>query len=388
MLTDIRYPIHFGAQPTTTDRYKVVLCSYPFRRDVPEIATREAQTVLEFGRDFVNTTLVQYDGRLFRKVCDKKEVSDHKSLAEAFESSASRNRPHHLFYSWNSGSRPLGAGLWNRIAHRVYVNANGREGERHAWPNAPINTGTKNWTRNEFMYEQWSRKLGSIAGDEFQRALNEAEREADRLLWIGHELWLETPPPAYEVGHDRGYRDQGFNLELAFLPDWLDHNLDRQYFPLSAREEAIAYAAQANARLDGKIAVEYTNIGGVGDRTLLEFDHAAYSLNRTALLMGGDIAVNISNKPDNTRGLTGTHHDAIDAVRAEIGTIGWNPSSWGAAHLAGDIVEAWQRVGKPQGWTQFTPNRTNFANLIIERTLDQLDCVPVMINTNRQVATP
>jgi hypothetical protein len=385
MLTDIRYPIHFGAQPTTTDRYKVVLCSYPFHRDVPEIGSGDAKAVLELSQEYVNGTLVEYDGRLFRRARVKQGEQDHKSLANSFESPRDRNTPHKPMRSVEDKSRPLGAGLWNRIVHRVYVNANGREGERYAWPNPPFNMGHSTWTRNEFTYEKWSRKLGSFAVDEFQMSLKEAEREVDRLIWIGDELWIETPPLAYHVG----YNGEDFDVRLAFLPDWLDLNLDRQYFPLFDKDEALVYAEQANSRLRGRRTEDHTGIiERVTDKALLEFDHVAYALNRTALLMGGDVAVNIHNKPDNTRWLTGIHHDAIDEVRAEIGNIGWEPSSWGVAHLAGDIAEAWNRVGKPQGWTQFTSNRSNFANLIAERTLEQMDSLPVMINTTRQGPNP
>ena len=366
--------------------FRSVLCSYPFRQDVARIDASEAEVVLEVSGD-VNAVLVEHGGCLFRKVCGKAEAPSHKSLTEAFESAHDRNMPLHLASLGNAKVRPLGTGLWNRIAHRVYVNANGREGEKHAWPNAPFNAGTAHWTRNEFTFEKWSKKLGSMAADEFDKALDEAEREVDRLLWIGEELWVETPPLAYEVGHYPDNNNERFDLQLAFLPDWLDLNLDRQYFPLSAKDEALAYAAQANARLRGRAAGDYTGRINHISAEVLEFDHVAYSLNRTALLMGGDISVNIANKPDNTRGLKGTHHDAIDEARAEIANIGWNPSSWSAAHLAGDIVEAWQCV-RPQGWTHFTPNRTNFSNLICERALDQFDANPVMIKTNRQESKP
>lgn len=386
MLADIRYPIHFSGQPTTTERYKVVLCSYPFRRDVARIDASEAEVVLEVSGD-VNAVLVEHGGRLFRKVCGKAEAPGHQSLTDAFESAHDRNLPLHPRSLWNSKVRPLGIGLWNRIAHRVYINANGREGEKYAWPNAPFNAGTAHWTRNEFTFEKWSKKLESKAGDEFDKALDEAQREVDRLLWIGDELWIETTPLVYEVGHYPDNNNGRFDLQLAFLPDWLDLNLDRQYFPLSAKDEALAYAVQANARLKGRAAGDYTGrINNLGAE-VLEFDHVAYSLNRTALLMGGDISVNIANRPDNTRGLTEAQLDAIDEARAEIANIGWNPSSWAGAHLAPDIVEAWQRV-RPQGWTQFTSNRTNFSNLMCERALDLFDAIPVMIKTNRQEPTP
>jgi hypothetical protein len=388
MLTDIRYPIHFGGQPTTTDRYKVVLCSYPFQRDVARIDVGEARLVFESLRADVTVVLVEYDGRLFKKVCGEGEVATHKSLTNSFESSHDRNTPHHPASIWNSKSRPLGAGLWNRISHRVYVNANGRDGEKHAWPNAPFNTGLAHWTRNEFTFEKWSKKLGAMDRDEFEKTLYEAEREADRLLWIGDDLWVETPPLVLEVAHYREHNNEAFDMQLAFLPDWLDLNLDRQYFPLSAKDEALDYARQANSRLKGKRTVDYSGQITQEVDEILEFDHVAYSLNRTALLMGGDLSVNLANKPDNTRGLTESHIDSIKEARAAIASLPWKPSTWAAAHLAGDIVEAWQRVGRPQGWTHFTPNRTNFANFICERALEQLDTVPVMINTNRLGPTP
>lgn len=413
MLIDIRYPMHFGGQPTTTNRYKVVLCSYPIRRDVPQVAASEARVVLKAraSDEAVPTaerdiTLVEHGGRLFRKVCGAAEVDGHKSLVDAFESQHNRNKPHHPASPWEAKPRPLGAGLWNRIAHRVYINANGRDGERIAWPNAPFNTGTSHWTRNELSFEKWSKKLAYMAEDEFGKTLDEAEREADRLLWIGDELWVETPPLVYEVGRyfhsgdvnglydhqDFGTRrtrkEATFCVQLAFLPEWLDHNLDRQYFPLSSKGEALSYAVEANRHLTKSPAtvLDVTrDIQGLGIQDdLLEFDHTAYSLSRTAMLMGGDLSVNLANRPDSSRGLTAAHHDAIEEIRAEIANLRWNPSSWPAAHLAGDIVEAWQRVGQPQGWSQFPSNRTNFANLICERALDQFDAIPVLIKTNRQ----
>ncbi|MDW9479071.1 hypothetical protein GOB57_10385 [Sinorhizobium meliloti] len=420
MLTDIRYPVRFGGQPTTTDRYKTVICSYPLSRDVPRIESGEARPVLSAratidpgtGIPTVNRDilLVEHDGRLFRKVCGAGEADGRKSLEEAFESAHDRNRPHHPASLWEENPRPVGVGLWNRIAHRVYVDGNGREKEKIAWPNAPFSTGTAHWTRNSLHFEKWSRKLSHIAQEEFQRAVDEAEKEADRLLWIGDELWLETPPLVYEVGHYARSGDDNilydhqdfrarmrnksvaFCVQLAFLPDWLDHNLDRQYFPLSKKDEALSYAGEANSRLRKGSDAVFDVTGGIPgldvEDDLLEFDHTAYSLSRTSMLLAGDLSVNIANRPDSSRGLTVAHHEAIDEATREIAALGWNPSSWAAAHLAGDMVEAWQRMGLPQGWSQFPSNRTNFANLVCERTMDLFDTVPVMIRTTGQGHTP
>ncbi|MCV9965029.1 hypothetical protein OIU34_24335 [Pararhizobium sp. BT-229] len=421
MLTDIRYPIHFGGQPTTTDRYKVVLCSFPLSVDVPEIGAGEARTVIETASFFPTADdnapvvrdikLFEHDGRLFKKVCDRTEAADHASLKLSFESSNDRNKPHHPASLWEATPRPLGAGMWNRIAHRVYVAGNGREQERIAWPNQPFNTGTaRHWTRNEFTFEKWSKKLGQYDVDGFERSVEEARREAERLLWIGDELWVETPPLVYEVGHyafernpnflydHQDYRSGGggltkeFCVQLAFLPDWLDHNLDRQYFPLSAKADALSYAMEANRRLVRRTDIVHDatkDMAGldVAD-PLLDFDPDAYSLSRAAMLMAGDVSVNIAKYPDNSRGLTTSHHAAIEEAKDYIATIGWNTSEWAAAHLAGDVVDAWQVTRRPPGWSQFPSNRTNFANMICERAIDQLDTVPVMIPTARRGFAP
>jgi hypothetical protein len=301
--------------------------------------------------------------------------------------------------------------MWNRIAHRVFVAGNGRDQEKIAWPNQPYNTGTAiHWTRNEFTFEKWSKKLGQYDVAAFEGSIDEARREADRLLWIGDELWVETPPLVYEVGHyayeqkaillydHHDYRSRGdfltkeFCVQLAFLPDWLDHNLDRQYFPLTAKMDALSYAMEANRRLprgrdtvfDATKGMEGLNVAD----PLLDFDADAYSLNRTAMLMAGDVSVNIARNQDNSRGLTTSHHAAIDEATAEIAAIGWNPSEWSAGHLAGDIVEAWRVTGRPQGWSQFPSNRTNFAGMVCERTLDMMDNVPVTVHTARQANIP
>jgi hypothetical protein len=403
MHLDIRYPIHFGGQPTTTDRYKTVLCSYPIRTEVPRIEMEQVNTVLDLRSTGQSVVLAEYDGRLFRKVCDRESVANHKSLTDSFESTSQRNRPHRPFKLWDTDVRPLGAGLWNRIAHRVYIAGNGRQSEKIAWPNQPFNTGTAlHWTRNEFTFERWSKKLGEIAQAEFDGSVAEALTEADRLLWIGNELWLETPPLAYAVGVDNevggisGRREGGpapqIAVDLTFLPDWLDHDLDRQYFPLSAKHEAMSYAGEVSKRFnkgasgifDGTFGIE----GLLGSDNLLQFDHAAYSVSRTTMLLAADIAVSIANKPDNSRGLTTSHHVAIEEAISAVKSLRWNPTSWVGDLDAGEIVEAWQRVGRPQGWSQFPPNRTNFANLICERTLDLLDTVPIMIHTSKQRFTP
>lgn len=421
MLTDIRYPIHFGGQPTTTDRYKVVICSFPLTVDVPEIGAKEARTVLETAAFFPTAAgeppvvrdikLVEHDGRLFRKVCNRAEVLQHSSLTLSFESTHDRNKPFHPASLGEASPRPLGVGMWNRIAHRVFVAGNGREQERIAWPNQPYNTGTaRHWTRNDFTFEKWSKKLGQYDVAAFERSVEEARRETERLLWIGDELWLETPPLVYEVGHcafernphflydHQDYRSSGsgltkeFCVQLAFLPDWLDHNLDRQYFPLSAKMDALSYAMEANRRLiKGTDVVHDTTKDMAGldvADPLFDFDPDSYALNRAAMLMAGDVSVNIAKYPDNSRGLSTSHHDAIDEAKAQIDLIGWNPAEWSAAHLAGDVVEAWQKAGQPQGWSQFPSNRRNFANMICERAMDQLDTVPVMIQTTRPGFAP
>jgi hypothetical protein len=416
MLTDIRYPIHFGGQPTTTDRYKVVLCFYPLSVNVPEVRAGEAQTVLETSAFFPTTTdeppiarnikLVEFDGRLFRKVCDRSNVLHHSSLTLAFESNHDRNKPFHPASLHEAKPRPLGVGMWNRIAHRVFVAGNGREQEKIAWPNAPFTLAThRYWTRNDFSFEKCSKKLDQYDVDGFEKSVDEARREADRLLWIGDELWIETPPLVYEVGHysyernpnflcdHQDYRSSGsgltrkFCIQLAFLPDWLDLNLDRQYFPLSAKEDAFSYAVDANSRLVKEtcsVLDTTKDLLGLGvTDPLLDFDADSYALNRIAMLMAGDVSAKIAKKPDDSRGLTSAHHTAIEEAKIQVASLGWNPSEWSAAHLAGEVVDAWQIARQPQGWAQFPSNRKNFANLACERALGQLDAVPIIVPTKR-----
>lgn len=426
MQTDIRYPIRFGAQPTTTDRYKVVLCSYLHSHNAPSITSGEARAVLDMDVDVtknrqIRLKLVDFENRLFRKVCDQTDFPGHASLSDAFECTPDRNTPHHPLVwcdqrpgEWNRSSRPLGTGLWNRIAHRLYIDGAGREKEAYAWPNAPFNLSLAlRWNRNDFKFENYLSRMTNIDADEFSEGVAQIVNEADRLLCIDDELWLETPPLVYEVGHglrsssghiacdynDLRSKDGDLNanitIQLAYLPDWLDTNLDRQYFPLSARDKAVEYAAAANPHLIGyasRRVIDHTRdipLSGLSDNAgLLEFDHAAYSLNRTTMLLAGDLTKSLKLKPNLNLELTDVHQTAIATAADQARRLGWRSSDWSPVHHdAATVVDAWSRTGRGKGWAQLPVNRSAFAELLCQRTLELFDEMPVMVPTgNREPA--
>lgn len=410
MKTSIRYPLRFGAQPITTESRKVVLCSYLHEHEVPQVSAAETRTVLDTTKLYETDSksspvvrtikVIEHDGRLFRKVCDRADFDKHDAFINAFEMPNDRNKPLHPVDVWDMHKLPLGKGLSNRIAHRLYLEGCGKEKEANAWPAIPVRWTARNGCNFEFYFP---RKLTDIDEQEFEAGLDEIAKEADRLLLIDDELWLETPPPVYEVGlytfsqsifcydyldfrsNEKGLR-RNFSVQLAFLPDWLDVCLDRQYFPLSAKDDAVEYALRANAwveqyrdELKCPIRDLTEDIDGLDAQdTILNFDQAAYSTNRAAMLLAGDVSVSLMRKPELAEKLSVTHRNAVSEACATVASMGWNPNDWAANEYAADVVDAWTRTGRKRGWTQLPANRDDFAALACERTLELSDTMPIM----------
>lgn len=388
MLMTVRYPIHFGADPPTCDRHKDAILSYPHRVDVPEISRRETHTVVDDKGIFPHS-VVSYDGRLFRRGGLAKDASRLVSLTRAFENTLDRNAPYMPLLSSSPKGRPIAAGMWNRLAHRLHA-AGGRTKEEYAWPPAPYsNSASYRWTRNEYLFENYIDRAGQIDASQFGASQAEIAAEGEKLIVIDDYIHVETTPLAWCVGVRVGKPYVGVYVTLAHLPEWLDADLDRQYFPISQKQEALNYAESLDATIRTKFnsgietADERFDTAMV-DMGSLEFDHQSYSLNRSVMLMASDVMSAKRNSQDIAAivdaACPGSNADLEEASNAAV-NLGVRIEDWrDVGHCADNVVEAWTATKFKKGWIALPSVRSAFARLACERTLSVAADMPINLH--------
>lgn len=381
MKTVIHYPILFTAHPGRTERPKDVLVSYLHEHDVPEIS--KGETEVAFRSE--SYTLRQYDGRLFSKVGGPGSGSVDACFGHAFEKEDMRTRPWWIptFDGDRAYVRYAGQALDNLAYYRLYLHGGEKARETMLWPGLTpeyrsYQGGPK--SRNEFTFQGLEGKIRDIDADQFNAGREEHATEADRLIAIDGSYWIETTPPTICVTH--GGR---MSIELAHLPNWLDHDLGRQYFPMTARDEALDYARRAQAiteRSDEPLRdfTEWTDFR-FEDSPLFSFDHDAYSVKRTAFLLGGDIARAMAGNPALEEKIGTTKARAVLSAREASRACGADYRTWpDAADLVHDVTDAWKMTGRKPGWAVIPPKRHEFGTLICERATTMADELPISVS--------
>ncbi|MDW9479072.1 hypothetical protein GOB57_10390 [Sinorhizobium meliloti] len=377
MKLDIRYPLRFSALPPRCASRKDVLVSFLHKADVPEITAGEVSTVFEAATE-IPYRLVDYDGRLFRRIGNPEDEAVAELLKSGFQQDESRNR---LFYftfeNGKSAQRPVSQSLNNHLCHRLYLEGNNRDKELEAWPFIPVIKGFagRRTTRNSFLFEDIERKLKDIDGDEFAKGRAEHDLEAAKLLLVDGELWIETPPPAIAVKVEGYASSARMVMELTHLPDWLDGDLDRQYFPLSEHEKALEYAAKAT-KLTATGTEPFEDYSfereiAIHDSRLLSFDAEGYSCTRTSLILGGDVARWLTYTEGLREKVGEDRARSVLLARDMAMDIGTDISGWpDMTDLVHDITEAWKITGRKPGWANIPQNRHAFGTMICERAAD------------------
>jgi hypothetical protein len=377
MKIDIRYPLLFSALPPRCSGRKDVFVSYRHTAEVPEISAKEIATVFEAATE-TRYRLVEFDGKLLRKIGDPGDETVKDLLARGFQNEDMRNFLRcFTFENGKTPQKPLSQALNNILCHRLYLSGDNRQRELETWPFLPVITGMagRRHTRDDFRFEDLERKLSDINGDEFTAGRADHAAEAGKLVLIEGELWAECTPPAIVVKHE-GYATSGrMVMELAHLPDWLDSRLDRQYFPIFDHAAAVEYAARATTATANKTSPfeDYTSeIETVaGASHLLSFDPEGYNCTRTALVLGGDVARWLANTPDMADKIGESRGRAVLLARDLAKTIGTNVSSWpDTTDLVQDVTDAWKMTGRKPGWADIPQNRHAFGTLICERAAD------------------
>lgn len=373
MKTAIRYPIRFSAVPPRGGRRKEVVCSYLHVHDVPELSVRDTDTVLEIGTTVPKPErLIEYDGRLFRKIGRGERDGSVAAFPTAFMPFLKRNGPWKFtFEGGNRGEEPpISQALDNLVAYRMYLDGNGWETEEEAWPTLPKHPGyIETRSRNEFRFEEIEHKLKDVDFEMLERGRREIALEAGKLILVDGSYWFETPPPAISVACEGYGVTARMVAEITYLPNWLDRRLDRQYFPLSASEEAIAYAEKSNPLTEGKSQnfENYSDEVDFGDteHALLDFDHREYSYRGIALAMAGDVQRWLNKTPYLGEKIPLEAKAAVQAVSEVARNIGPCISEWPdvSEHVA-TVTAAWKGIGRKQGWAEIPAQRRRFADLL------------------------
>ncbi|MCS4089453.1 hypothetical protein [Rhizobium sp. BK176] len=378
MKIDIRYPLLFSALPSRCYSRKDVFVSFLHTADVPEVSERDVETVFA-AETSTPYRLVEFDGRLFRKLG---ALSDHETsrlLDYAFQKDEERNRPWPFtFENGRANPRPVSQALNNHLCHRLYLEGGEhRQKQIEAWPFVPFLTGLRGsrTSRNDFRFEDLERKLADIDGEEFGKGRAEHAAEAAKLIVIERDLWIETTPPAIKVGVAGFNSSARMVMELSHLPTWLDADLDVQYFPLTDHSAALEYAERATklTHTGTQPFEDYTHERPFTTDTtdLLSFDGDGYSCARTALILGGDVARSITNAPELVEKIGDGRARAALLARDMAKAIGTDISAWpDMGDLVNDITEAWKMTGRKPGWANIPANRHGFGTMICDRAAD------------------
>ena len=377
MKIDIRYPLRFSALPPRCSGRKDVLVSFLHTASIPEISGREVSTVFEAATE-TPYRLVEFEGKLFRRIGNPADEAVGELLKSGFQHDETRNALFcFTFENGKSSQRPVAQALNNHICHRLYLEGDNRDKELEAWPFIPVITGFKGrrTTRNSFLFEDLERKLKDIDGDEFARGRAEHAAEAAKLLLVDGDLWIETPPPAIAVKVEGYASTARMVMELTHLPDWLDGNLDRQYFPLSEHEKALDYAARATklTATGTEPFEDYTFEREISsqDSHLLSFDAEGYSCTRTALVFGGDVARWLTYTEGLVEKVGEERARSVFLARDMAKNIGTDISEWpDMTDLVHDVTEAWKLTGRKPGWATIPQDRHAFGTMICERASD------------------
>ncbi|MBY3433474.1 hypothetical protein HFN89_04870 [Rhizobium laguerreae] len=381
MKTVIKYPILFKAHPGRCEQPKDVLVPYLHEHEVPEVSKAETEIVFK-SEEY---TLRQYDGRLFSKVGSPGSASADACFGHAFEKEENRGRPRWIptIRTDKAYIRYAGQALDNLAYYRLYLDGGEKARETMLWPGLTPDYrshqgGPRN--RDEFTFQGLEGKIRDIDADQFHAWREEHASEADRLLLVDGSYWIETTPPAICVTH--GGR---MIIELAHLPNWLDHDLARQYFPLTARQEALDYAKRAQAITEQSYEAirDFTDWPNFmfEDNPLFSFDHAAYSTKRTTFLLGGDMARVMAGNPAVEENIGTTRARAVLVAREAARACGADYRTWpDAADMVHDVTEAWKMTGRKPGWAVIPPKRHDFGTMICERAADMVDALPISVS--------
>lgn len=293
MQLDIKFPILVRATPATSkkaDRH--FFGSYIHRADVPEVSAAETDVGLD------SLSFISGDGqrRLFpqlRTYCDRlyRPLGNPEGLfTDAFATDRYDTGVVDYVVSVppmnNMARRPLAYPI--RDWAQWFIDLHGMDTSRNykLWPEEP-RAPKPPVSRNTVDFAQ--AQLRDVNGDDFGVFQRMFEAQVNRLLIIGGKFWMETTMPCLSVVMGGGdYSPRTVTLSAGFLPLVTPRTSTWMRFPLSAQDEARAYAEQTVAEWRGERSIGYAETEGM-DLGAVGFDHNEEAAQSMALAVGSNL---------------------------------------------------------------------------------------------------
>ncbi len=293
MQLDIKFPILVRATPATSkkaDRH--FFGSYIHKADVPEVSAAETDVGLDSlgfisgdGQRRVFPQLRTYCDRLYRPLGNPEGLFTDAFASDRYEMD-SVDYVVSVPPMGNMARRPLAYPI--RDWAQWFIDLHGMDTARNykLWPE-PARAPQPRGNRNDVDFAQ--SQLREVNGDDLEAFQRMFEAQANRLLVIGGKFWMETTMPCLSVvmgGGDNTPRT--VTLEAGFLPLVTPRTSTWMRFPLSAQDEARAYAEQTAAEWRGEQRIGYAETDGM-DLNAVGFDHNEEAAQAMALSVGSNL---------------------------------------------------------------------------------------------------
>ncbi|MCV9963756.1 hypothetical protein OIU34_17920 [Pararhizobium sp. BT-229] len=292
MQIDIKFPILVRANPAATKKTdRRFFGSYVHRAEVAEVSTGETGIGLDSlgfvsgdGERRVFPQLRSYDGRLYRPLGNPEGLFTNAFSTDRYD--------HGVDYVVSAP--PMGSMTRRPLAFPIrdwaqwFIDVHGMDTARNykLWPEQP-RAPLPNVNRNDIDFAQ--AELRDVNGDDFAVFMRMFEAQANRLLVIGGKFWMETTMPCLSVtmsGGDHGPRV--VTLDAGFLPLVSPRTSTWMRFPLSAYDEALAYAQQMTGEWRGQQDIGFAETDGM-DLSAVGFDQDEEATHAMALAVGSNL---------------------------------------------------------------------------------------------------
>lgn len=205
-------------------------------------------------------------------------------------------------------------------------------------------------------------------------AMSMYARRAEGLLAVDGKLWVETAPPAFVVS---AHEYKRVTLQTAQWPEWFTHGTIDRYFPLTKRDEAVAYAT-ALARSRKSQVEDLTAPIGHRDHPALEFDAELDQASRLA----GSIAIDCEHTLRFDRDTRG-RQDATCLAAVETAMEGLRGMNYvlgrrdDLSALLPDLFRLWNGMGRPRPNSVFGVMAHKLVDTVVERAMADIDHRPI-----------
>lgn len=292
MQLDIKFPILVRATPAASrkaDRH--FFGSYVHTAEVAEVSAGETEVGLDSlgfisgnGQRRVFPQLRTYCNRLYRPLGNPEGLFTDAFALDRYDKAV--DYVVSVPPMSNMARRPLAYPV--RDWAQWFIDLHGMDTSRNykLWPEEP-RAPKPRVSRNDVLFGQ--AQLRDVNGDDFGVFQRMFEAQANRLLVIGGKFWMETTMPCLSVEMTGGdYAAKTVTLEAGFLPLVSARTSTWMRFPLSAYDEARAYAEQTAGEWRGELRIGYAETDGM-DLSAVGFDHNEEAAQAMALAVGSNL---------------------------------------------------------------------------------------------------